>query len=174
MNSLLIETERIRVRDFAMEDADDLFAILGDGETMAASEPAYDFEKTIQFLQRFCIERRGALAAQQKESGKVIGYILFHEVHEDAYEMGWFFNRSYWRQGYAYESCKAVLTYAFHEKHAHKVFAETIDPVKSAGLMKKLGMRLEGIQREQVKDASENWADLFFYGILSTQWYDQQ
>lgn len=171
---MLIETERVRVRDFTMEDADALFAILGDAETMANCESAYDFEKTKQFLQHFCIERHGALAAQQKGSGKVIGYILFHEVDGDIYEIGWFFNRSYWRQGYAYESCKALLDYAFREKHAHKVFAETIDPVKSAGLMKKLGMRLEGIQREQAKDASGNWADLFFYGILRAQWYDQQ
>lgn len=161
-----IETERVRVRDFAMEDAEDLFTILGDGETMENCENAYDFEKTKEFLRHFCIERRGAFAAQLKTSGKVIGYILFHEAGEDVYEMGWFFNRSYWRQGYAYESCKALLDYAFRERHAHKVFAETIDPVKSVGLMKKLGMVPEGIQREQVKDPQGNWADVYLYGIV--------
>ena len=87
--------------------------------------------------------------------------------------MGWIFNRAYWRQGYAFESCNALLDYAFREKHAHKVFAEAIDPVKSVGLMKKLGMCLEGIQREQTKDSLGNWTDLFFYGILRTQWCRQ-
>lgn len=172
MNTLLIETERICVRNFVMEDAHDLFAILGDGETMASCESPYSFEKTQQFLRNFCIERHGALAAQHKETGKVIGYILFHEVDEGVYEIGWFFNRSCWRQGYAYESCKAVFNYAFREKHAHKVFAETIDPVRSTGLMKKLGMCLEGIQRQQVKDPLGNWADLYFYGMLDTQWQE--
>ena len=51
--------------------------------------------------------------------------------------------------------------------NAHKVFAETIDEIKSVELMKKLGMKLEGIQRSQTKDDSGNWVDLYFYGILS-------
>lgn len=34
-------------------------------------------------------------------------------------------------------------------------------------LMKKLGMKLEGVQREQTKDLQGNWADLYFYGILA-------
>ena len=81
--------------------------------------------------------------------------------------MGWFFNRSFWRQGYAYESCKAVTDYAFAELKAHKIFAETIDTEKSAGLMKKLGMRLEGIQRRQTRDHYGNWRELYFYGLLN-------
>lgn len=35
---------------------------------------------------------------------------------------------------------------------AHKIFAETIDGVKSVNLMKKMGMKLEGVQRSQIKD----------------------
>ena len=96
----------------------------------------------------------------------MIGYILLKEYEKSVYEMGWIFNRSFWRQGYAYESCRTVLDYAFQELLAHKVFAEAIDAEKSVGLMKKLGMRLEGIQRSQTKDNDGNWADLYFYGIL--------
>ena len=98
----------------------------------------------------------------------MIGYILFNASQKDVYEMGWFFNRNYWRQGYAYEACKAVIDYAFANLNAHKIFAETIDGEKSVNLMKKLGMKLEGIQRSQVKDNSGNWADLYLYGILET------
>lgn len=75
------------------------------------------------------------MAAVYRESGKMIGYILFHEFEEGVYEMGWIYNRSFWRQGYAYASCKAVIDYAFTELNAHKIFAEAIDAVKSAGLM---------------------------------------
>lgn len=167
---MLIETGRTRVRDFHPDDAGDLFEILGDDETMANCEPAYDLEKVHHFLQNFCIDRHGALAVEQKLSGKVIGYLLFHEFDPGVYEIGWIFNRAYWRQGYAYESCKALLDYAFSVKNAHKIFAETIDGVKSVGLMKKLGMRLEGIQRSQTRDNTGNWADLHFYGILREDW----
>lgn len=110
---MYIETPRMIVRDFTLEDAADLQEILGDDETMKYCEPAYDFEKTEKFLTSFCIGRKGAVAAVHKESGKMIGYILFNEIDEGIYELGWFFNRSFWRQGYAYESCKAVIDYAF-------------------------------------------------------------
>ena len=100
----------------------------------------------------------------------MMGYILFKRQDEGVYEMGWIYNSSFWRQGYAYESCKAVIDYAFAELKAYKVFAEAIDAVKSVGLMQKLGMRHEGIQRSQTKDNHGNWADLYFYGLLKDDW----
>lgn len=165
---MYIETPRMIVRNFQMDDVKDLQEILGDDETMKYCEPAYSLEKTTNFFQKFCIEKKAAIAAVHKESSKVIGYILFKESEKKVYEMGWFFNRNYWRQGYAYEACKAVIDYAFDALNAHKIFAETIDGEKSVNLMKKLDMKLEGIQRSQVKDNSGNWADLYLYGILET------
>jgi RimJ/RimL family protein N-acetyltransferase len=53
---------------------------------------------------------------------------------------------------------------------AQGIFAETIDGIKSIGLMKKLGMSPEGVQREQTKDNSGEWADLYLYGILQSEW----
>lgn len=167
---MYIETTRMIIRNFVPEDAADLYEILGDSETMESCEPAYDFEKTKAFLTSFCIGRNGAVAAIHKESGKMIGYILFHESDEGVYETGWFFNRNFWRQGYAYESCKAVIDHAFEKRNAHKIFAESIDGVKSVGLMKKLGMQLEGIQRSQTRDNHGNWADLYYYGLLKDNW----
>ena len=161
------------IRDFTPDDVVDLYDIFGNDETMQNCEPAYDFEKTQKFLTSFCIDRKGAVAAVHKESGKMIGYILFNEFDEDVYEIGWIYNRNYWRQGYAYESCKAVIDYAFGERKAHKIFAEAIDAVKSVGLMKKFGMQLEGIQRSQVKNNRGNWEDLYFYGLLEDDWRKQ-
>lgn len=165
-----IETNRLLMREFLMDDASDLYEILGDEETMKYCEPPYDLEKTKKFLAEFCIGRNGAVAAVHKESGKVIGYILFNEFEKAVYEMGWFFNRGYWQQGYAYECCNAVIDYAFSQLQAHKIFAETIDSEKSVALMKKLGMQLEGIQRSQTRDNRGNWVDLHFYGLLEEYW----
>lgn len=167
---MYIETSRMIIRDFTQSDVADLYDIFGDDETMENCEPAYDFEKTKAFLSSFCIGRKGAVAAVHKESGKMMGYILLNALEEGVYEMGWIYNRSFWRQGYAYESCKAVIDYAFTELKAHKIFAEAIDTVKSVGLMKKLGMQYEGIQRSQTKDNHGNWADLYFYGLLEDDW----
>lgn len=166
-----METQRILIRDFKPADAADLHEILGDSETMAHSEPAYSFEKTKNFLMGFCIDRKGAFAAVHKESDKVIGYILFHALEDDVYEIGWFFNRQYWGQGYAYEACSKVIAYAFRELHAHKIFAESTDTVKSVALMRKLGMVLEGIQRSHTRDNDGNWVDMYLYGLLQEDFF---
>ena len=42
--------------------------------------------------------------------------------------------------------------------------------MKSVGLMKKLGMRLEGVQKQQTGDNCGGWADLYLYGILQSEW----
>lgn len=167
VSTMYIETDRMVIRDFTMDDLNDMHDIFGDAETMKNCEPAYTIEKTADFLQKFCIDKNGAVAAVHKETNKVIGYILFKEYDEEVYEIGWIYNKDYWRQGYAFESCKAVMDYAFNSMNVHKVFAEAIDGIKSVGLMKKLGMKLEGIQRSQTKDNFGNWADLYFYGILA-------
>ena len=164
---MYLETARLIVRDFVPEDATALQEILGDSVVMENVEPAYTLDKTTEFLHSFCIGRRGAVAAVEKDSGRLVGYLLFKGPAEGVYEMGWIFRRDVWRQGYAYESCKAVIDYAFDELQAHKIFAETIDGDKSVGLMKKLGMRLEGIQRSHVRDNNGNWTDLYFYGLLA-------
>lgn len=160
-----IETPRMLIRNFIPEDANDLYEILGDAETMEYSEPPYDWDKTKQFLASFCIARGRAVAAVHKESGKVIGYILFSEMQPGAYELGWFFNRHFWRQGYAYEACKAVMDHAFRTMEVENIFAETIDGVKAVGLMQKLGMQLEEIQHDH-----EDHRDWYVYGMEKCDW----
>ena len=163
-----IKTERMTIRAFRSDDTADLHEILGDAETMKYSEQPYSFAQTKKFLTEFCIAGNGAFAAALNDSGKVIGYLLFKPLDESVYEIGWFFNRKYWRQGYAYEACSALLTYGFRELKLHKVIAETIDREKSVPLMEKLGTQREGVQRRQVRDNSGNWADLYLYGLLNT------
>ena len=144
---MLIETERMILRDFCPDDVNDLHEIFGDAETMQNCEPAFHFDKTQKFLEEFCIAKKSAVAAVLKNSRKIIGYVLFKPWEEAVYEIGWIFNKKYWRQGYAYEACAEVIVYGFRELNVHKVIAETIDGQKSVQLMEKLGMRCESVQR---------------------------
>ena len=45
-----IETARIIICRFTLDDAQDLYEILGDNQTMEFCEKAYSFEKTKEFL----------------------------------------------------------------------------------------------------------------------------
>lgn len=170
-----IETGRMLIRPFQADDLDDLQEILGDPEVMAQAEPAYDAEKTRAFLMDFCVARQGAVAVCLKDSGKVIGYALCADRHEkDVYELGWLFNRAYWRQGLAYESMSALIAYLFTEANAHKVFAEAVDEIKSVPLMKKPGLKHEGTQKKHARDNTGAWRDLHFYGLLQEDYLSNQ
>ena len=46
-----IQTGRIIIRDFTMNDIHDMQDILGDAEVMKNCEPAYTIEKTADFVQ---------------------------------------------------------------------------------------------------------------------------
>lgn len=174
MNNMIFETKRLILRNFTPEDLNDLQEIFGDPEVMRNCEPALPLEKTREFLTSFCIGRKSAVAAVLKTTGKLIGYILFkpfgEKDDEDVYELGWIFNKEYWRQGYAYEACSRLVDYAFENRNAHKLFAEAIDPVKSVGLMEKLGFVREGVQRSHTGDNFGGWADLYLYGMLREDW----
>jgi len=165
-----IITERLVVREFVPEDANALYEILSDRETMRYCEPPYSFEKTQEFLMSFCIARHAALAVEEKMSRRVIGYILFNDMGNAIYEAGWIFNRTVWRRGYAYEAIRGLFDCAFNNLCVHKIFSETIDTVKSTSLMKKLGMKMEGIDKDQATDLDGNSADLYLYSLSAEEY----
>lgn len=164
MNMHLV-TDRLIIRDFCISDVDDLHEILGDTETMKYCEPAYTFEQTQSFLLDFCIEKKGAFAVVHKSTQKVIGYILFNAWDSSTYEMGWIFNKNFWRQGFAYEACSNIIPYALEKLNINKIVAETIDQHKSVGLMKKIGMKYKELQKNASKDSSGNLVDMYVYEI---------
>lgn len=170
-----VETEHTILREFRLGDVDDLQEILGDEQVMEYLEPAFTRDRTEEFLREFCIEGKNALAVEHRDSGKVIGYVLFKSCGQrEVYEIAWAFHRNYWRKGYAYEACQALMVHAFEHMGIHKIFAETIDSVRSAGLMKKLGMQLEGVQRMQAKNIRGEWTDLYLYGLLRNEFGEKE
>ena len=68
MEIINIETPRLRLRAFTMEDFDALWEIFGDSVVMEHVAP-YTEEETREFLRTFCVERDppGACAAVRKE-----------------------------------------------------------------------------------------------------------
>lgn len=166
-----IVTDRLLLRSFCRADLSDLQEILGDPQTMEQLEPPYSREKTGRFLQEFCIERQGALAVVLQSSGKLIGYLLFSRLEPQVYEIGWIFHRAYWRQGYACEACRALIRHAFASHMARRIFAETIDPVRSVGLMKKLGMRPQTGPEASPQTGPDGQRPLYCYELTAEAYH---
>lgn len=82
------------------------------------------------------------------------------------------FNKQYWGQGYAKESCDALIKKAFSEG-LHRIFAEC-DPCNSSSwrLLESLGFRREAHFKQNVffgvDDAGDPiWKDTFVYSVLN-------
>ena len=58
------------------------------------------------------------------------------------------------------------MDHLFRVREVHKVMAETEDAVRSLGLMKKLGLRQEGLFRKHCLVQGGRWLDLYWCGLL--------
>ena len=165
---MYIQTQRLIIRDYSPSDWQDLYEIFSDPIVMKECGPSYSENQTKEALAYF-IKKDIAYAVTLADSGKVIGHALFAQLpppdEKGIYEIGWIYHQAYWGLGYAYEASKALIDYGFQNLNLHKITAETIDPVKSVGLMKKLGMSHEGTFRAHAKDLDGNWADVYWYAI---------
>lgn len=173
---MLIRTERLIIRRFKKEDWKDLYEYLSD-EEVVKFEP-YDVYTAAEAKDE-ALERSQEdffYAVCLKESKKVIGNLTLIEEGFDTWELGFVFNRQYQGKGYATESAKALMKYAFEELEARRIVA-MCSPLneRSWKLLERLGMRYEGTLLQNVyfkTDEQDNpiWLDTYEYAILKSEW----
>lgn len=118
-----IETERLILRPFEEKDADDLYEyakVPGVGES-AGWKHHESREESLAVVRSF-IARHRTFAICEKESGKVIGSVSY-ETSSDVYngcglgenrnDVGYVIGKDYWGKGYAAETLRAALGFAF-------------------------------------------------------------
>ena len=149
---MIIETERLTLREMTQEDLDSLREILQDEETMVAYEGAFSDKETTKWLdwQRTLYREKGygLWAVILKENGAMIGQCgLTMQTWKDqrVLEIGYLFNRSYWHQGYATEAAKACKEYAFKILKAPEVCSIIRDTnIASQNVAIRNGMKKKG------------------------------
>ena len=127
---MILETERLILREMTQEDYPALAEILQDREAMFAYEHAFSDEETQawlnRMLERYCTDGYGLWAVVRKETGEMIGQcgLTRQRVEErEVLEIGYLFQRKHWKQGYAIEAARACKAYAFETLHADEVFS---------------------------------------------------
>ena len=167
-----LETDRLRLEEFTMDDLPALWDIFRDGETMEHMAPMTR-AGTEGLLRSFCLERTppGAFAARLREGGALAGWLLFNQVDAPGiYELGWVLRRDCWGKGLAGEASRAVLAHAFSALNAHKVIAQTEDIRRAGPLLERLGMVREGVQRRHAQGRDGAWKDIYWYGLLREEY----
>ena len=120
--SELFTTERLTVRKFRPEDWEDLAEILTDPEVTY-------FEPYETFTREACIKEAASFAESDEFyavvlDGKVIGKIYFSKRDFGTYEIGYTFHGGFQGKGYACESVKAMMGYAFKNMGVRRIIAE--------------------------------------------------
>ena len=169
---IVAETERLILRRYKKEDLQDLFEYLSDKDVVE-----YEPYKTMTFDEakenlEWRIGTEEMIAVELKSSHKMIGNVYLGKRDFETLEIGYVFNRNYWGNGYAAESCKALIQRAF-SNGIHRIYAEC-DPrnKNSWKLLEALGFRREAHFRRNVyfwKDENGKaiWKDTYIYAKLN-------
>ena len=168
-----IQTERLLLRRFRAEDADDLYTYLSDADVVKF-EPYEPFAKEACAHEAICRAENPAFIAVEKD-GRVIGN-LYLGKDEFGGEIGWVFAKDAQGKGYATEAAHALMDYAFKTEGLHRILA-MCDPqnVPSWKLCERLGMRREAHHLSNVyffrdEKGEPIWKDTYVYAILKTEW----
>lgn len=171
---MMIETERLILRRFTEKDLPDLFEYLSDPE-IVKFEPyrPMTLEEVREELDRR-IASDEMVAVALKTNGKLIGNVYLGKRENNALEIGFVFNKDYWKQGYARESCEALIREAF-SSGIDRIIAHC-DPENQSSwkLLERLGLTRTAHLEQNVffwKDDQGQpiWKDTYIYSLEKTE-----
>jgi [ribosomal protein S5]-alanine N-acetyltransferase len=177
-----LETERVLLRKFTLDDADDMFEYSSvpdvsnfvPWETHKTIEDSYRFLNYI--LKQYQEGKLAPWAIELKENQKVIGTIDFVAWYPQHYraEIGFILSKDYWGKGLIPEAANKVIKFGFDNMELNKIKAPCmVENKQSERVLQKLGMTLEGIMKEEylIKGMFRNMA---VYSILKKDFEKQQ
>lgn len=154
----VLETPILLLRQLRNGDAEALFAVYSDEETLRYYNmlPHQSVEETAELIrlnqERFENQRAIRWAITRKGEDVVLGTCGFHafdETYQRA-EMGYILNKGYWRQGIMSAALKTIVTFGFVSAALHRIEATvTNDNFPSKAILTKLGFSYEGCRRQR-------------------------
>jgi len=117
----MIETERLLLREYTVDDFDALYEIMSDPETMQHYPKPFDKNRTMGWitwnLENYMKYGFGLWAVVLKETGEFIGDcgITIQNIDGEMLpEIGYHIHKKYWRRGYGKEAARAARDWAFN------------------------------------------------------------
>lgn len=147
---MILETERLILREMNQDDLPALSLILQDEQTMYAYNGAFSDAETQAWLdkqrQRYHDYGFGLWAVVLKETNEMIGQCgltMQPWRGQEVLEVGYLLRRTYWHQGYATEAAQACKAYAFDHLGAQEVSSIIRDTnIASRNVALRNGMQL--------------------------------
>lgn len=152
MNTPLLETERLILRPFKIEDVQDVFECWESDPEVAKYmfwTSHNDIEKTrdwISFeLDQISKDDWYRFAIVIKDTKELIGTgLIYYEEEAEAWEIAYNLGKKYWGNGYATEAMREILLFAQNELQLHEIVGRYAKENPASGnVMKKLGFQYE-------------------------------
>ncbi len=166
---ILIETDRLLLREIIPEDKEDLFTLHSDpevqkytGETVVESmeEMEEAIEERIDHYRQFGF---GRWATFLKDGMQFVGWAgLLYLPEFDEIDLGYRFLPQYWGKGIATEVSHAILKYGFETLNLKRIIAIAMKENKaSIRVMEKVGMEFDKFAPYELggEDALWYWCD---------------
>lgn len=175
-----ISTERLIIRRIESSDWKDIHEYLSDEEVIRFEPYGVMTEEQVREETDKRVNHESFYAVVLKENMKMIGNFYLDRGDFDTYELGYVFNRSYQKKGFAAEGAKAVIDYAFSELDARRVTA-MCNPENEASwkLLERLGFRREGHLHQNIYFKTDQndepiWLDTYEYAVLKSEWVQKK
>ena len=166
-----METERLILRRYEARDLEDLYEYLSDPQVVAFEPYKPMNREAVRENLQWRMSTEEMIAVELRDTGKMIGNVYLGKREQNALELGFVFHRAYWGNGYATESCAALVERAF-AMGVHRIYAEC-DPENPGSwkLLERLGFRREGHLRKNVwfwkdEEGQPIWKDTYIYARL--------
>jgi RimJ/RimL family protein N-acetyltransferase len=174
-----LTTERLILREFEARDWPDVLAYQNDPRYLRyyawEERTAEDVQKFVQTFLDQKQERprtKFQLAITLRNTNQLIGSCGIRKASAGAHEgdIGYEVAPSQWGLGYATEAARAMMAFGFTELGLHRISARCVaENVASARVLEKLGMRLEGRQRDKAHFKGRHW-DTLLFAIRAEDW----
>jgi RimJ/RimL family protein N-acetyltransferase len=119
VNNLVFETERLKILRYTTGDLHHFFKLNGDADVMRYIRPAQTLEQTEEFLQRIISDYEtwpgmGRWAMFSRDDQQFVGSFAIIPVENSGrFQLGYALVKNDWGKGYASESVKGGIQYAF-------------------------------------------------------------
>lgn len=163
MKDIRIETERLLLRKFQIEDTENCYRNWGKDDILGKYLPMYpvkdqtDMQKMIKEYIRAYENDAYIWLIQNKETKEPIGYISVSIPYKELKigEIAYLIGSKWWNKGYAFESVRAVILHMFQKENIYMIEAKYNETNTASGnLLRKLGLREDGRLRGRRIDRS--------------------
>ena len=167
-----IETERLILRPFTLDDAQASFQMNTDPEVMKFL--GGPFTGTVEDIREMLKKNTlgdyekhgfGRHAVILKETNEFMGFTgLKYVIELDEVDIGYRLKHKFWRQGFGYESTLPCVDFAFNDLGLDRIISlAKADNIASTNLMQKLGLKYE-------KEVNIYDEDADYYALNKSDW----